>query len=222
MVDAATLTLKLAAVVTFLLLLIGVPLGWFLARARGVWGDIAGALIALPLVLPPTVLGFYLLIGLGPHGPLAPLLAHFGLRTLAFSFTGLVIGCSLHSLPFMVQPVRAAFRAMGDSAWEAALTLRAAPLDAFCSIALPSARGGILTGAILSFAHTIGEFGVVLMVGGNIPGKTQVLSIVVFNDVDNFQWAEAARIAAGMAAFSFAVIFATFWVERRLGRDARA
>jgi molybdate transport system permease protein len=215
---AIGLTLELATVTTLILLLLGVPLAWCLARARGWWAEALGALIALPIVLPPTVLGFYLLILLGPHGPLAPLLAYAGLRTLAFSFTGLVIGSCIYSLPFMVQPVRSAFAAMGQGPWEAALTLRASPFDAFCSIALPLARGGIVTGAILSFAHTLGEFGMVLMIGGDIPGKTQLLSIVVFNDVENLQWGEAGQIAAGMAAFSFIVILITLLLDKRMAR----
>ena len=215
---AIGLTLELATVTTLILLLIGVPLAWCLARAHGWWAEAIGALVALPIVLPPTVLGFYLLILLGPHGPLAPLLALAGLHTLAFSFTGLVIGSCIYSLPFMVQPVRSAFAAIGTAPWEAALTLRARPLDAFCAVALPLARGGIISGAILSFAHTLGEFGMVLMIGGDIPGKTQLLSIVIFNDVENMQWTEAGQIAAGMAVFSFAVILITLLAEKRMAR----
>jgi len=215
---AVALSLELATVTTLLLLLLGVPLAWGLARARSWWGEALSALVALPLVLPPTVIGFYLLILLGPHGPLAPLLAHFGLRTLAFSFTGLVIGSVIYSLPFMVQPVRNAFRAIGTAPWEAALTLRAGPLDAFRAVALPLARGGIVTGAILSFAHTLGEFGVVLMIGGDIPGRTELLSIVIFNDVDTMQWSQAGVLAAGMAMFSFLVVLAVFLAEKRMAR----
>lgn len=210
---AVALSLELATVTTVLLLLLGVPLAWALARANGFLGEAVSALVALPIVLPPTVIGFYLLILLGPHGPIAPLL---GLRTLAFSFPGLVIGSVIYSLPFMVQPVRNAFRALGPAPWEAALTLRASPVDAFFSVALPLAQGGILTGIILSFAHTLGEFGVVLMLGGDIPGRTELLSIVIFNDVDNLQWGEAGMLAAGMAGFSFLAVLAMFLAEKRM------
>ena len=215
---AIKLSLELATVTTLLLLLLGVPLAWMLARCHGWWGETLAALVALPMVLPPTVIGFYMLILLGPHGPLGPLLARLGLHTLAFSFTGLVIGSVVYSLPFMVQPVRHAFRALGPGPWEAALTLRAGPLDAFWSVALPLAQGGILTGAIMCFAHTLGEFGVVLMLGGDIPGRTEVLSIVIFNAVDNLQWAEAGRLAAGMAGFSFLAVLAMFLIEKRVSR----
>jgi molybdate transport system permease protein len=215
---AIGLTLKLAAITTMLLLLFGVPIAWWLARARGWWGEVVGAVLALPIVLPPTVLGFYLLILLGPNGPFAFLFARLGLHSLAFSFTGLVIGSCIYSLPFMVQPVRNAFQALGQAPWEAALTLRATPLDAFFSVALPLAQGGIMTGAILSFAHTLGEFGVVLMIGGDIPGKTELLSIVIFNDVETMQWSEAGVLAAGMVAFSFVVILITLLVEKRMTR----
>jgi molybdate transport system permease protein len=212
---AAVLTLELATLTTLVLLLLGVPLAWALARASGWGAEIVGAAVSLPLVLPPTVLGFYLLIFLGPHGPLAPLLAQFGLTTLAFSFPGLVFGSCVYSLPFMVQPVRAAFAALGPGAWEAALTLRATPLDAFFSVALPLARGGIGTGALLAFAHTLGEFGVVMMIGGDIPGQTQTLSIIIFDDVENLDWTQAGQISAGLAAFSFLVILVTLRLGRR-------
>ena len=215
---AIGLTLELAIVTTLTLLVLGIPLAWWLARARGWWGEVVGAVIALPIVLPPTVLGFYLLILLGPNGPFAPLLALVGLHTLAFSFPGLVIGSTIYSLPFMVQPVRNAFKAIGPAPWEAALTLRATPLDAFFSVALPLAQGGIITGTILSFAHTLGEFGVVLMIGGDIPGKTELLSIVIFNDVETLRWSEAGELAAGMAVFSFIVILITLLAEKRMAR----
>jgi len=215
---AVALSLELATVTTCVLLLLGVPLAWALVRANSWWGEAVSALVALPIVLPPTVIGFYLLILLGPHGPLAPILAHFGLRTLAFSFPGLVIGSVIYSLPFMVQPVRNAFRELGPAPWEAALTLRARPLDAFFAVALPLAQGGIITGTILAFAHTLGEFGVVLMIGGDIPGRTEVLSIVIFNDVDTMQWGQAGVLAGGMALFSFAVVLVTFLAEKRMAR----
>ncbi|WP_298282021.1 molybdate ABC transporter permease subunit [Acidocella sp.] len=213
---AILLTLELAGLTTAILLLLGVPLAWALARARARWSGalagVAGALIALPLVLPPTVLGFYLLILLGPRGPLAPL---FGVTTLAFSFPGLVIGSCLYSLPFMVQPVRAGFAALGSSAWEAALTLRAAPLDAFVTVMLPLARGPILTGALLSFAHTLGEFGVVMMIGGDIPGKTETLSILIFDDVETLNWSAAGHLAGALALVSFLFIWLLLRLERR-------
>ena len=218
MIPAIILSLELAGCTTLVLLLVGVPLAWWLARAQGWWVEAWGAVVALPIVLPPTVLGFYLLVLLGPNGPLAPVLALFGLHTLAFSFTGLVIGSVIYSLPFMVQPVRAAFQAIGPAPLEAALTLRAKPFDAFISVALPLAQGGIITGAILSFAHTLGEFGVVLMLGGDIPGRTELVSILIFNDVDTLQWGEAGRLAAGMAAFAFIAVLATFVVEKRVAR----
>ena len=218
MIPAIILSLELAGCTTLVLLLVGVPLAWWLARAQGWWVEACGAVVALPIVLPPTVLGFYLLVLLGPNGPLAPVLGLFGLHTLAFSFTGLVIGSVIYSLPFMVQPVRAAFQAIGPAPLEAALTLRAKPFDAFISVALPLAQGGIITGAILSFAHTLGEFGVVLMLGGDIPGRTELVSILIFNDVDTLQWGEAGRLAAGMAAFAFIAVLATFVVEKRVAR----
>ncbi len=215
--QAIALTLKLATITTVLLLIVGVPLAWWLARSRSWWVEPVAALVALPVVLPPTVLGFYLLVAMGPNGPLAPLLAAFGWRTLAFSFEGLLIGSVIYSLPFMVQPVRNAFQLIGDGPLEAAATLRAAPLDAFFSVAVPLARGGILSGAILSFAHTIGEFGVVLMIGGNIPGKTKVLSITIFDTVETMQWGAAHALSAGMLVFSFVVILLTMLIAKRTG-----
>ncbi|WP_297366560.1 molybdate ABC transporter permease subunit [Acidocella sp.] len=215
MASAISLTLALAGLTTLVLLGVGVPLAWKLARIKGRWGEAVNALIALPLVLPPTVLGFYLLVLLGPHGPLAPLMRPLGLTTLAFSFPGLVIGSVVYSLPFMVQPVRAAFLALGEAPWEAALTLRAAPFDAFRAVMLPQIKGGLLTGAVLSFAHTLGEFGVVLMVGGDIPGRTEVLSILLFNDVETLNWGQANELAAGMAGVSFLVLLVMFLAGRR-------
>ncbi|HEX4890437.1 MAG TPA: molybdate ABC transporter permease subunit [Alphaproteobacteria bacterium] len=215
--QAIWLTLQLAALTTLILVALGVPLAWWLARSRSMWVEPVAALVALPVVLPPTVLGFYLLVAMGPNGPFAPLLQSFGLRTLAFSFEGLVIGSVIYSLPFMVQPVRNAFQSIGDAPLEAAATLRASPLDAFFSVAVPMARGGILSGAILSFAHTIGEFGVVLMIGGNIPGETKTLSISIFDYVETMQWGAAHALSAGMLAFSFVVILLTMLIARRMG-----
>ena len=215
---AVVLTLELASVTTAVLILVGTPLAWWLARSKSWAADVITTIVALPIVLPPTTLGFYLLVALGPYGPFASLLSLFGLRSLAFSFTGLVIGSVIYSLPFMVKPIRNAFRAIGDAPLEVAATLRASPLDAFFSIAVPLAQGGIFTGAILSFAHTIGEFGVVLMIGGDIPGKTEVLSIVLFNDVETMQWNNAYTLSACMLLFAFIVVVATTLIERRSSR----
>ena len=215
--QAIVLTLQLATLTTLVLVAVGVPLAWWLARSRSWWVEPVAALVALPVVLPPTVLGFYLLVAMGPNGPLAPLLQMFGMRTLAFSFEGLLIGSVIYSLPFMVQPVRNAFQLIGDGPLEAAATLRASPLDAFFSVAAPLARGGILSGAILSFAHTIGEFGVVLMIGGNIPGETKVLSITIFDYVETMQWGAAHALSAGMLVFSFVVILLTMLIAKRTG-----
>ncbi len=215
--QAIALTLQLATLTTLILVAAGVPLAWWLARSRSWWVEPVAALVALPVVLPPTVLGFYLLVAMGPNGPLAPLLQMFGMRTLAFSFEGLLIGSVIYSLPFMVQPVRNAFQLIGDGPLEAAATLRASPLDAFFSVVAPLARGGILSGAILSFAHTVGEFGVVLMIGGNIPGETKTLSITIFDYVETMQWGAAHALSAGMLVFSFVVILLTMLIAKRTG-----
>jgi len=212
------LTLELAAITTTLLLIVGTPIAWWLARSKAVWKEAVAAVLALPLVLPPTVLGFYLLIFLGPDGPGGFLASFWGARTLAFTFEGLVIGSVIYSMPFVVQPIRNAFEAFGDRPLEAAATLRASPWDAFFSVALPLARPGIMTGAVLGFAHTVGEFGVVLMIGGNIPGKTKVLSIAIFDYVETLQWTPAHILSAGMLIFSFCVILTMMLLEKRLRR----
>jgi molybdate transport system permease protein len=208
------LTLALATVATVLLLLIGTPIAWWLARSRARWKEAVAAIVALPLVLPPTVLGFYLLIALGPSG----LGGALGLRTLAFTFEGLVIGSVIYSMPFVVQPIRNAFEAFGARPLEVAATLRASPRDAFWSVAVPLARPGFVTGAVLGFAHTVGEFGVVLMIGGNIPDRTKVLSVAVFDYVESLQWAKAHILAAGLLVFSFAIITAMMVIEKRIAR----
>ena len=208
------LTIQLAAATTLILLVLGTPLAWWLARSTARWKEIVGTLVALPLVLPPTVLGFFLLIALGPEG-LGGLL---GLRTLAFSFEGLVIGSVIYSMPFVVQPIRNAFEAIGDRPLEVAATLRASPLDRFQTIALPLALPGFLTGAVLGFAHTVGEFGVVLMIGGSIPGETKVLSVAIYDYVETLRWAEAHVLAGGMLVFSFLVILAMTLFGRRIGQ----
>lgn len=212
------LTIKLAAVATALLLILGTPVAWWLARSKARWKEAVAAVAALPLVLPPTVLGFYLLIALGPHGPGGWLASLGGGRSLAFTFEGLVIGSVIYSMPFVVQPLRNAFEAIGDRPLEVAATLRASPWDAFWSVAVPLARPGFLTGAVLAFAHTIGEFGVVLMIGGNIPGETKVLSIAIYDYVETLQWTQAHILAGGMLAFSFTVILTMMVLEKRLGR----
>jgi len=212
------LTLELAAITTTLLLVVGTPIAWWLARSKAVWKEAVAAVVALPLVLPPTVLGFYLLIFLGPDGPGGALASLWGARTLAFTFEGLVIGSVIYSMPFVVQPIRNAFEAFGERPLEAAATLRASPWDAFFSVALPLARPGIMTGAVLGFAHTVGEFGVVLMIGGNIPGKTKVLSIAIFDYVETLQWTPAHILSAGMLIFSFCVILTMMLLEKRLRR----
>jgi molybdate transport system permease protein len=218
MLDALWLTLKLASLTTAILLIAATPLAWWLARSRRWWKEIVAATTGLPLVLPPTVIGFYLLIALGPSSPLIRPLAPLGVRTLAFSFTGLVIGSVIYSLPFAVQPIRNAFAAIGESALESAATLGASGVSTFARIGLPLARPGLATAAILVFTHTVGEFGVVLMIGGAIPGKTEVLSIQLFQLVNDQQWGQAHVLAAGLVAFAFVVGLTTLLVERRLGR----
>ncbi|MCB1540901.1 MAG: molybdate ABC transporter permease subunit [Rhodoblastus sp.] len=210
------LTLQLAAVSTLILLVLATPLAWWLARSRARWKEAVATIVALPIVLPPTVLGFYLLIALGPQGPGGAIASLWGGRTLAFTFEGLVIGSIVYSMPFVVQPVRNAFAAMGDRPLEAAATLRASPWRAFWTVALPMASPGLLTGAILGFAHTIGEFGVVLMIGGNIPGRTRVLSTAIFDYVENSQWREANILAGGMVVFAFAIVLAMIFLEKRV------
>jgi molybdate transport system permease protein len=203
---AVWLTLKLAAVVTVLLLLAATPLAWWLARTRSRFKTVVGAIVALPLVLPPTVLGFYLLVALGPRGPLGRFLAMLGIEPLPFTFGGLVLASVLYSLPFAVQPLQNAFEAVGSRPLEVAATLRAGPWDRFWSVAVPLARPGFLTAAVLGFAHTVGEFGVVLMIGGNIPGRTRVVSTQIYDHVDAMEYAQAHWLAGGMLAFSFVVL----------------
>ena len=209
------LTLQLAAVTTLVLLLIGTPLAWWLARARGRLKPLVEAVTALPLVLPPTVLGFYLLIFLSPTAPLGGLWLGVTGSPLTFSFAGLVIASCLYSLPFMVQPLQSAFEAVGRAPMEAAASLRAAPLDAFFTIAAPMAGRGFLTATVLSFAHTIGEFGVVLMVGGNIPGRTKVVSIQIYEHVETIDYAAAHALSAILLVFSFTVLLAVYTLNRR-------
>lgn len=212
------LTLSLAAITTVLLLVIGTPIAWWLARSRARWKEAVATVVALPLVLPPTVLGFYLLLALGPNGPGGWIGGLFGLRTLAFTFEALVVGSIVYSMPFVVQPIRNAFEAIGDRPLEVAATLRASPRDVFWTVAVPLARPGFMTGAVLGFAHTVGEFGVVLMIGGSIPGQTKVLSIAIYDYVETLQWAQAHVLAAGMLVFSFVVILSMMVFEKRIGK----
>src|SRR5215831_12422625 len=212
------LTLTLALITTILLLVVGTPIAWWLARSQARWKEAVAAVVALPLVLPPTVLGFYLLIVLGPNGLGGWIGGMFGLRTLAFTFEGLVIGSVIYSMPFVVQPIRNAFEAFGARPLEVAATLRATPRDAFWSVAVPLARPGFLTGAVLGFAHTVGEFGVVLMIGGNIPDRTKVLSVAIYDYVETAQWAQAHILAGGMLVFAFLVILSMMILEKRIAR----
>ena len=209
------LTIELAAITTVILLVVGTPLAWWLARSKAWWTEAVATVIALPLVLPPTVLGFYLLVTLGPNGPGGLIASLWGGRTLAFTFEGLIVGSVLYSLPFVVQPIRNAFAAIGDRPLEVAATLRASPRRAFWTVAVPQARPGFLTGAVLGFAHTVGEFGLVLMIGGNIPGRTKVLSIAIFDYVEASRWREANILAGGMVIFAFAVILTMTLIEKR-------
>ena len=212
---ALWITLQLAGITTLILLIIGTPLAWWLAQSKFRFKVIVEAVVALPLVLPPTVLGFYLLISLGPQGPLGSLMQALGGRSLAFTFSGLVIGSVIYSLPFVVQPLQTAFGAIGRRPLEVAATLRASPLDRFLTIAVPLARPGYLTAAVLGFAHTVGEFGVVLMIGGNIPGETQVLSIAIYDHVEALEYGQAHWLAAGLLLLSFLLLVTVYSVNRR-------
>ena len=216
---ALWLTAKLATVTTLLLLLVGTPLAWWLARTRSWWKGPLGAVVALPIVLPPTVLGFYLLLLLGPNGPVGRFTEWAGIGLLPFSFGGLVVGSALYSMPFVVQPIQNAFEAIGDGPLEAAATLRAAPLDAFFSVAVPLARPGFLTATVLGFSHTMGEFGVVLMIGGNIPDQTRVVSVLIYDHVEAMDYAQAHWLAGGMVVFAFLVLLALYLLNSR-GRRA--
>jgi molybdate transport system permease protein len=212
---ALWITVKLAAITTLILLLVGTPLAWWLARSQWRFKFLIETVIALPLVLPPTVLGFYLLIMLGPNGPIGGLAESMGGRPLAFTFSGLVIGSVFYSLPFVVQPLQNVFTAIGDNVMEQAATLRAGPLDRFFNVMLPIARPGFLTAAVLGFAHTIGEFGVVLMIGGNIPGETRVVSIAIYDHVESLEYTRAHLLSAGLLVLSFVMLMAVYGLNRR-------
>ena len=216
--QAIVLTLQLALLTTLVLLLLATPLAWWLSQTRSPWRGPVAALATLPLVLPPSVLGFYLLVAMGPQGPLGQLTQAMGWGVLSFTFTGLLIGSVVFSLPFAVQPIQHAFEAMGPRPMEVAATLRASPWDAFFHVALPLAKPGLWTAAILSFAHTVGEFGVVLMLGGNIPGETRVVSTQIYGHVEAMEYAQAHGLAGGMVVFSFAVLWLLALMKRRRER----
>lgn len=205
-IDTLWLTLKVASLTTCILLLLGTPLAWWLVRSHFRWKNVCNALVALPIVLPPSVLGFYLLILMGPNGVVGKVTTELGMGTLPFTFAGLVVASVLYSLPFVVQPLQNAFTAIGDAPLEAAATLRATPLDTFFTVVLPLSRSGFLTAAILGFTHTVGEFGVVLMVGGNIPEKTRVVSVQIYNHVEAMEYSQAHGLAGGLLLFSFLVL----------------
>lgn len=216
--QAVWLTLRLAGSVCAVLMAIALPLGWWLAHTRSWIKQPLSALLALPLVLPPTVLGFYLLLLLGPRGPIGQFTQWLGLGTLPFTFGGLVVASCIYSLPFALQPIQTAFESIGRRPLEVAATLRAGPFDRALSVALPLARNGLLSAAVLAFAHTIGEFGVVLMIGGNIPGATKVLSVAIYDHVETLEYAQAHWLAGAMLAFSFIALLALYLINGRAVR----
>ncbi|MBS0467657.1 MAG: molybdate ABC transporter permease subunit [Proteobacteria bacterium] len=213
--SAIRLTLELAGITTVLLLVLCTPIAWWLAHTPSRWRGPVGAVVALPLVLPPTVIGFYLLVLMGPNGPLGRLTESLGWGRLPFTFWGLVVGSVVYSLPFAVQPLQRAFEAIGRRPMEVAAALGAGPMDRFFTVALPLARPGFVTAAVLSFAHTVGEFGVVLMLGGNIPGKTRVVSVQIYDHVEAMEYAQAHWLAGGMVVFAFVVLMALHWLQPR-------
>jgi molybdate transport system permease protein len=216
------LTLKLATFTTVFLLLVGTPIAWWLSQTRSWLKQPISAVVALPIVLPPTVLGFYLLVMLGPEGPLGQLTQSLGLGTLPFTFTGLVVASVFYSLPFVVQPLQNAFEALGQRPLEVAATLRASPRDRFFNVAVPLARPGFLTAMVLGFSHTVGEFGVVLMIGGNIPGETKVLSVAIYDHVETLEYGQAHLLSGGMIGFSFLVLLALYLINGRISRGEHA
>jgi molybdate transport system permease protein len=213
---ALLLTAKLAAIVTALLLLLGMPLAWWLSRTHSRTKEIVASLVALPLVLPPSVLGFYMLLAMGPNGPVGKFTTLLGIGPLAFTFTGLVVASLFYSLPFMVQPLQTAFEGIGNRPLEVAATLRASPVNAFFTVVVPMARSGILTACVMTFAHTVGEFGVVLMIGGSLPGLTRVASVEIFNHVESMEYGRAHGLSFVLLAFSFtAVLLTQIWARTR-------
>ncbi len=213
--SAVWVTMQLAGSTTLILLAIGMPLAWWLSRTTSLWRLPVGAFVALPMVLPPTVLGFYFLIGMGPDGPVGQLTTALGLGTFAFTFEGLLLASVIYSMPFVVHPLQTGFASVPVSALEAAATLRASPFDRFFSVVLPMSRPSLITASLLGFAHTIGEFGVVLMVGGNIDGETRVLSVLLYDQVESMDYADAHRLAGGLLIFSFTLLLAMQWLGRR-------
>jgi molybdate transport system permease protein len=213
--QAIFLTLRLATLVTLILLVIATPIAWWLATTQSRFKAIVGAVVALPLVLPPTVIGFYLLIAMGPNGPVGDLTQSLGLGTLPFTFSGLVIASVIYSFPFVVQPIQNSLEALGKRPLEVAATLRASGWDTFVTVVLPLARPGFITAAILGFAHTVGEFGVILMIGGNIPGETQVISVLIYEHVESLQYAQAHRLSIGMIVFSFLVLLLLYGFNQK-------
>lgn len=216
---ALVVTLKLASLTTLILLLIGTPISWWLARTHSSWKTPLSALVALPMVLPPTVLGFYLLIAMGPHGFLGQWTAALGLGTLAFTFWGLLLASVLYSLPFVVQPLQAGFAALDPVVLDAAATLRASPIDRFFSVIVPICRPSFLTAIVMGFAHTVGEFGVILMVGGNIEGETRVLSVLLYDRVESMAYSQAHWIAGGLLVFSFLILLFMHAISHRMARQ---
>ena len=220
--QAVRLTAELAALTTVLLLIAGTPVAWWLARTRSAMKPLVASIVAMPLVLPPSVLGFYLLLLMGPQGPVGQLTQSLGLGRLPFTFEGLVVASVIYSLPFVVQPLQQAFEAIPERTLEAAATLRAGPWDRFFTVALPLARPGLLTASVLGFAHTVGEFGVVLMIGGNIPGETRVLSVALYGHVEALEFDAAHRLAAGMVVFAMLVLVSLYVLNRPAGRRGAA
>ena len=218
---AVALTLKLAGLTTLILLVLGTPLAWWLARTQSPLKPAVGALVALPIVLPPTVIGFYLLVAMGPNGPVGQFTQSLGLGTLPFTFAGLVAGSVFYSLPFVVQPIQNAFEAIGERQLEVAATLRASKLDTFFSVVLPLARPGYLTATVMGFAHTVGEFGVVLMIGGNIPNRTRVVSVQIYDHVEALEYAQAHWLSGGMLVFSFLVLLALYAFNGRRSQGSQ-
>ena len=211
--QAIWLTVRLATTTTLVLLLLGTPLAWWLSRTRSWVKGPVSAVVALPLILPPVVLGFYLLVLMGPQGPVGQLTQSLGWGLLPFSFAGLVIGSVLYSMPFVVQPLQNAFEAIGERPLEVAATLRASPLDTFMTVVFPLARPAYLTAAVMGFAHTVGEFGIVLMLGGNIPGKTRVMSVQIYDHVEALEYTQAHWLAGGLMLFSFVVLLALYMLQ---------
>lgn len=220
--QAIGLTLQVAALTTFILLLVGTPMAWWLARTQSLLKKPISALVAMPLVLPPTVLGFYLLVLMGPHGPVGQWTQSLGLGPLPFTFGGLVVASAFYSLPFMVQPLQNAMEAMGPRPLEVASSLRSSPIDTFFSVVIPLCKPGFVTGAVMCFAHTVGEFGVVLMVGGNIPGVTRVISVQIYDHVEAMEYADAHRLAAMMLGFSFVVLLTLYSYNGSRNKGATA